>query len=157
MLKKTLTAAAFVLGATVIVSAPANAVPGYSTDRLEVKSGPDYDYPTVGYARTGTRIEINGCLRDWSWCDVSTPRDRGWVRGEDVQAERSGRRIAYGAPWGVPNIQFNVGTYWDSNYKGRRFYRERSRWDDNDRGHNDHDGRDQDGDGRDHDRDRPRP
>ena len=63
MLKRTVTAAAIALGAAVFVSAPANAVPGYATDRLEVKAGPDYDYPTVAYVRSGVRLEINGCLR----------------------------------------------------------------------------------------------
>ena len=58
MIRKTVTAAAIALGAAVLVSAPANAVPGYATDRLEVKAGPDYDYPTVAYARSGVRLEI---------------------------------------------------------------------------------------------------
>lgn len=157
MLKKTLVASVLALGASIMVAAPASAVPGYAVDRLDVKAGPDYDYPTVAYARSGTRIEINGCLRDWSWCDVTTQRGRGWVLGEDVQAERQGRRLAYGSPWGVSTLTFNVGNYWDSNYKGRGFYRDRDNWNrrSTDQGHNDHDGRDRDGDGRDHDRDRP--
>lgn len=162
MLKKTVTAAAIALGAAVIVAAPANAATrGYATDRLEVKAGPDYDYPTVTYVRSGSPLSINGCLRDWSWCDVSTPRGRGWVVGDDIQAEREGRRIAFGSPWGVPQVTFSVGTYWDSYYKNRSFYSQRGDWDRrwNNYGPRrdwwrDHDGRDWDGDGR--DRDRPR-
>ncbi len=164
MLKKTVTAAALALGAAVLVSAPANAVPGYATDRLDVKAGPDYDYPTVAYVRNNTRIEINGCLRDWSWCDVTTPRGRGWVIGDDIVAERNGRRVAYGMPWGVPTFTFSVGTYWDAHYRNRGFYRDRDNWNKrwNDYGPRrdwwrSHDGRDSDGDGRDRDRPRPRP
>ncbi|MEN3976638.1 SH3 domain-containing protein [Emcibacter sp. SYSU 3D8] len=161
MLKKTLTATALALGATIMIAAPASAVPGYSTDRLDVKAGPDYDYPTVAYARSGSRIEINGCLRDWSWCDVTTHRGRGWVLGEDLQAERAGRRISYGAPWGVANVTFSIGNYWDNHYKGRSFYGDRDNWSrrggkSNGHGRNDHDGRDRDGDGRDRDRDHPK-
>ena len=161
MLKKTLIAAALAAGVSAIAAVPANAAPGYATDRLEVKAGPDYDYPTVAYARSGSRLEINGCLRDWSWCDVTTPRGRGWVIGEDIVAEREGRRIVYGSAWGVPTFTFNVGTYWDNNYRNRGFYRDRDNWDRRWRDYEprrnwwrDNDGRDSDGDGR--DRDRPR-
>jgi uncharacterized protein YraI len=164
MLRKTMTAAALALGASVLVAAPANAVPGFATDRLDVKAGPDYDYPTVAYVRSGTQLEINGCLSDWSWCDVSTSRGRGWVLGEDIVAQRNGRRIVYGMAWGVPTLTFNVRTYWDSNYRNRGFYRDRDNWDRrwNDYGPRrdwwgNHDGRDRDGDGRDRDRRPPPP
>lgn len=164
MLRKTVTAAALALGASVLFAAPANAVPGFATDRLDVKAGPDYDYPTVAYVRSGTQLEINGCLSDWSWCDVSTTRGRGWVLGEDIVAQRTGRRIVYGMAWGVPTLAFNVRTYWDSNYRNRGFYRDRDNWDRrwNDYGPRrdwwgNHDGRDRDGDGRDRDRRPPPP
>ncbi len=137
MMKKTL-AAAVALGAFV-VTAPASAVPGYATGRLEVRAGPDHDYPTVGFARPGSRIEINGCLRDWSWCDVTTRSDRGWVRGREIQAEYRGRRVAYGSPWHTPVVSFTFGSYWDNHYRNRPFYRERVRWErhyhDRDRDH----------------------
>lgn len=160
MLKKTIAAAAVALGATVMLAAPANATPGFATSRLEVKAGPDFDYPTVGVARAGSRLNINGCLPDWSWCDVTTSRDRGWARGNDLQAEYRGRRIVYGAAWNVPTFTFNFTSYWNSHYKARPFFRERTRWENH--GH-DHDrGPDRDhgpnrgnghGPDRDHDRD----
>jgi uncharacterized protein YraI len=107
-----------------------------------VKAGPDYGYPTVGFARPGSRIEINGCLPNWSWCDVTTRNDRGWVRASDIQAEYRGRRISYGTAWHVPTFTFTFGNYWDAHYKGRPFYRERVRWE---RHWHDHDrGRDRD-------------
>jgi len=168
MLTKTLAVAAIALGASVMASLPANASPGYATGRLEVRAGPDYDYPSVGFARPGTRLEINGCLPDWSWCDVTTRRDRGWVPARDVQAEHRGRRLMYGAAWNVPTFQFSFGSYWDNHYRGRPFYRERVRWErhwhDHDRRgehrgrgndrrgrDNDHRGRDNDHRGRDND------
>jgi uncharacterized protein YraI len=142
MWKKTLAAATVALGATVMIAAPANAGPGYAVSRLEVKAGPDYGYPTVGFARPGSRIEINGCLPNWSWCDVTTRNDRGWVRASDIQAEYRGRRISYGTAWHVPTFTFTFGNYWDAHYKGRPFYRERVRWE---RHWHDHDrGRDRD-------------
>ncbi len=33
-----------------------------------------------------------------------------------------------GAAWNVPTFQFSFGSYWDSHYRGRPFYRERVRW-----------------------------
>ncbi len=169
MLKKTIAAVAVALGASVMMSAPASAAPGYAVDRLDIRSGPDRDYPTVGFARPGTRVEINGCLPDWSWCDVTARRDRGWVRGNDIQAEYRGRRIAYGAAWHVPTFTFNFGTYWNSHYRDRPFYRERVRWErhwNDRRGHDRHDRHDHRGPSRnhghdhgrdrDHDRDRDR-
>jgi uncharacterized protein YraI len=151
MLNKTLAAAALALGTSVIIAAPADAAPGYAVGRLEVRAGPAFDYPTVGFARPGTRIEINGCLPDWSWCDVTTARDRGWVRANEVQAFARGRRLVYGSPWNVPTFSFSFGTYWDSHYRNRPFYRDRGRWEHHgyDHGHGrgpnrhdrDHDGR----------------
>lgn len=141
MLGKTLTAAAAVVGASILFAAPASALPGYATSRVEIKAGPDRDYPTVGVVRRGSSITINGCLNDWTWCDVTASRDRGWVRGDSIQAVQRGRRIAYGAAWTVPTFAFNFGTYWDAHYKGRPFYKERSKWDHHDngrRGRDDH-------------------
>lgn len=132
MLKNTLAAAAVVLGASVMLAAPASAIPGYATPRLEIKAGPDDDYPTVATVRYDSPLEINGCLRNWSWCDVTTRRGRGWVQGRDIQAQRDGRRVEYGAPWGVPQFQFNFDTYWDKNYRGQQFYRQRDRWEQHD-------------------------
>jgi hypothetical protein len=58
-----------------------------------------------------------------------TPRRHrsGRIR-RDVQAEHRGRRLMDGAAWNVPTFQFSFGSYWDSHYRGRPFYRERVRW-----------------------------
>jgi uncharacterized protein YraI/surface antigen len=128
MFKKSLAALAVVLGASATTAAPAQAVPGYAVPRLEVKAGPGYRYPTVAVVRYDSPLEVNGCLRNWSWCDVTTRRGRGWVRGRDIEIERRGSRIEYGAPWGVPQFDFNLDTYWNNNYRGQEFYRERDRW-----------------------------
>jgi len=41
MLKKTIAAAALILGTSAMFAAPASAIPGYATPRLEIKAGPD--------------------------------------------------------------------------------------------------------------------
>ncbi len=142
MLKNALAVAAVALGASVVAAAPASAMPGYAAPRLEIKAGPDDDYPTVATVRYDSPLEINGCLRNWSWCDVTTRRGRGWVHGRNIQAQREGRRVEFGAPWGVPQFSFNFDTYWDKNYRGQQFYRDRDRWERHD--HDDPDGNDND-------------
>lgn len=150
---KSLAATAVVLGSSVLTMAPANALPGYATPRLEIKAGPGDGYPTVGFARYDTRLEINGCLRNWTWCDVTTQRARGWVKGHDIQAESRGRRIEYGAPWNVPRFEFNFNSYWNDHYRGEQFYRERDRWQRYDRDGQDGYQRDRPNSGRSDDRD----
>lgn len=153
MLKNALVAGALAIAASVMATAPANAMPGFATPRLEIKAGPDARYPTVGFARYDTPLEINGCLRNWTWCDVTTRRTRGWVQGRDIQAASNGRRMEYGTPWNVPQSDFDFDNYWDNNYRGQQFYRDRNRYeqfDNDDSGdgrpisnNDDNDGRDQ--------------
>jgi uncharacterized protein YraI len=118
MRTKTLSVVLATLAASFCVAGAANATPGYATQRLEIKAGPDDDYPTVGVVRQGSKLTINGCLRDWTWCDVTAMRNRGWVEGRSIQAYERGRRIAYGAPWTVPLLSFTFSSYWDINYHG---------------------------------------
>lgn len=128
MLMKSLGAAAIIIGASVMTMAPAIAVPGYATPRLEIKAGPNDRYPTVGYATYNAPLEINRCLRNWRWCEVTTRRARGWVRGQDIQANYRGQRLEYGTPWNVPQSDFNFDTYWDQNYRDQDFYRQRNQY-----------------------------
>ncbi len=128
MIKSPFATAAIIVATSLTSALPAHAVPGYAAPQLEIKAGPDDRYPTVGTVRTDTRLEINGCLRNWSWCDVSSQRVRGWVRGRDVQVDRGGNRINWGSPWNVPQSDFDFDTYWDNNYRGQQFYGERNRW-----------------------------
>lgn len=104
---------------------------GYMVRRSWLRAGPDHDYPVLRRLAYGTQVSVYGCLRDWSWCDVSYQRDRGWVPGRDVASNYQGRRRSIGtiAPYlGVAIISFAFGSYWDNHYRDRSFYRERDRW-----------------------------
>lgn len=126
-LKSTLLAAA----ATVpfLFPAAAQAAEGFATANVNMRSGPSTRYPAVTRIPVGTPVVIHGCLSETPWCDVSFYGGRGWVAGRYVQAEYQRRRV-YVAPdyydnLGIPTITFELGNYWDRNYRNRDFYRDR--------------------------------
>jgi len=104
---------------------------GYMLRQSWLRAGPDYDYPSLRRLSRNTQVSVYGCLRDWSWCDVSYRRDRGWVPGRDIAASYQGRRRSINtiAPYlGIGILSFSFGIYWDDHYRDRTFYRERDRW-----------------------------
>jgi uncharacterized protein YraI len=130
MFRKCVVAAVLAAGAAFLPGA-ASAETGFTVESTELRAGPDYDYPTVRIVRGGRNLEIFGCLRDWSWCDVGYRSDRGWVDGRDIAVDYRGRRqgISNVAPYlGIGVLSFSFGNYWDNNYRGRPFYSERNRW-----------------------------
>jgi uncharacterized protein YraI len=109
----------------------ANAAPGFVVGHAEMHAGPDYEYPTVAVIGDGGRVEIFGCLDDWSWCDVGYRYDRGWVAGEELVADyHYARQPLYDvAPFiGIGVIAFSFDTYWGAHYHSRPFFHDRARW-----------------------------
>ncbi len=115
-----------------IVPAIAEAAPAFSTANVNMRSGPSTRYPAVVVVPVGTRVNIIGCMSSANWCDVSFAGYRGWVSGSYLQASVSQRRVYVGPeyyrPLGIPSVTFSIGRYWDDNYRGRDFYRDRDRW-----------------------------
>jgi len=93
-----------------------------------MRAGPNYDYPAVQRIGRNAPVGIYGCLNDWSWCDVGYRYDRGWVAGRDLVADYRGRRQGISSYLGIGILSFIFSNYWDSHYRGRTFYNERSRW-----------------------------
>ena len=127
----------FVLGALAacalfILPAAASAADGFATANVNMRSGPSTRYPAVVVIPAGAPVRIFGCLADVPWCDVSYARIRGWVAGRYVQAVYRQNRVyvdpQYYEPLGIPTIVFDMDNYWDRNYRGRDFYRDRDRW-----------------------------
>jgi uncharacterized protein YraI len=119
--------------AALIAGAPAaaNAQRAFVLDSVDIFAGPGNDYPMVARLAPGVRVNIQGCLSDYSWCDVSFGGNRGWVyAGELGYPYRSGRVpiVEYGPRLGLPVITFSLGSYWDHYYRNRPWYHERADW-----------------------------
>ncbi|WP_426123484.1 SH3 domain-containing protein [Pararhizobium sp. PWRC1-1] len=127
-LKSTLLAVAAT--AAFLLPVAAQAAEGYATTNVNMRSGPSTRYPAVTSIRAGTPVQIHGCLADTPWCDVSFYKGRGWVAGRYIQAEYQRRRIYvepdYYDNLGIPLITFEIGNYWDRNYRNRDFYPDRN-------------------------------
>ena len=123
---------ATILAALVALPAIAEAAEGFATANVNMRSGPSTAYPAVTTIPVGVPLQINGCLDETPWCDVSFYGGRGWVAGQYIQAVYQSRRIyvdpQYYRPLGIPTVVFNLDDYWGRYYRGRDFYRDRDRW-----------------------------
>ncbi|GAA0302109.1 hypothetical protein GCM10009087_09830 [Sphingomonas oligophenolica] len=119
------------LAALAVPAAPAlaqHAMVGYTIRSTSMRAGPDFDYPIVRRIARNARVDVYGCLRDRSWCDVGYRYDRGWIFGRDLVVDDRGRRRGIVDYSGIGVLSFIFGSYWDSHYRGRSFYTERPRW-----------------------------
>jgi uncharacterized protein YraI len=116
--------------------------PAYALGGAEIYAGPGQDYPLVARLAPGVAVRVQGCLNDYTWCDVTFGGNRGWVYGGALGYAYQSRRVPiveYGPQLALPVITFSLGNYWDHYYRGRTFYHERNdwerRWQDNRGGH----------------------
>jgi len=119
--------------ASLALAAPtlAQAAAGFVTGNVNLRAGPDSEYPAITVVPMGTSVDIQGCTEGWEWCDVITMGARGWVAGTYIQYQYQNQPVVvqeYGANIGIPIVTFVIGTYWDSYYRNRPFYRQRNVW-----------------------------
>jgi len=96
-----------------------------------VYAGPAPDYPVVTQLPGSATVTVMGCVAGYSWCDVVVPGVRGWVYGGALYYPYQGSTVpalTYGAALGLPIVGFTLGSYWDSYYRGRPWFHDRSRW-----------------------------
>ena len=100
---------------------------------VHVRAGPAREYPLVLQLPPAAPVMVQGCLADYSWCDVITPDNaRGWVYGGNlVYPYNNGSVpvIQYGPSIGLPVVTFVLGAYWGSYYRQRSWYGDWRRWD----------------------------
>ena len=109
----------------------ASAQNAYTAKPMNVRAGPNRDYPLVAQLDAGTALDVHGCLDGWSWCDVSFEGNRGWMYGGGISFDYNGGRVplySYGPQLGLPIITFSLGTYWGQYYQGRPWYGQRNTW-----------------------------
>lgn len=115
----------------VLFPAMAFAADGYVTGNVNLRAGPDSQYPVIQVIPVGAPISIQGCTTGWQWCDVIVGPNRGWVAGTYIQYMYNSQPVYvadYGAQIGIPIVSFVIGTYWGNYYANRPFYRDRQRW-----------------------------
>lgn len=119
-----------VLALTVVSVSAARAADGWARSSGVLRAGPGTSYPPVGRIAAGEDMRIHGCLRRWSWCDVSVDGDRGWFPGRRIALESRGRRVelpAAAAIVGLGVLGFERDLYWREHYRDRSFPARRGR------------------------------
>ncbi|GAB2585480.1 SH3 domain-containing protein [Dyella jejuensis] len=114
-----------------IVPAAAFAADGYLVADVNMRAGPDTEYPALLVLPSGTPVSVQGCTAGWEWCDVITGPNRGWVAGTYIEYEYNNQPVYvadYGAQIGIPIVSFAIASYWGRYYTNRPFYRDRARW-----------------------------
>jgi uncharacterized protein YraI len=103
----------------------------YAAKDVNLRAGPDRDYPVVAIARTGVALTVMGCLPDYRWCDVIVGASRGWVYAGNIAYPYQGATVpvlTYGALLGIGIVTFSIGSYWDDHYRYDPWYPQRPYW-----------------------------
>jgi len=103
----------------------------YTTTALNLRAGPDTEYPLVRWVPEGTAVEVHGCLANYQWCDVQASGDRGWMSAAFLVYPYQSSNVpivSYGPLIGLPLVGFAFGSYWDDHYRRRPWYDDRHRW-----------------------------
>jgi uncharacterized protein YraI len=121
----------WIIGLAMALPAAAMAAQAYTTTAVNLRAGPDTDYPVVRWVPEGTAVEVHGCLADYRWCDVEVYGDRGWMSASYLvypYESYNAPIVTYGPVIGLPMIGFAFDSYWDDHYRWRPWYGDRHRW-----------------------------
>jgi uncharacterized protein YraI len=118
-----------------VVAAPsiAAAQDAVVTADLNMRAGPSTSFPVVDVVPERTPVDVHGCLDGYSWCDVSSQGNRGWVSANYLSYAGGGGYvplIEYTSEIEIPIITYSVGPYWDTYYRNRPWYGRRALWND---------------------------
>ena len=121
------------LSALALLAAPslATAQQTYAAKDLHLRAGPARDYPVVAVLPSGADLFVQGCLGDYTWCDVSSGPLRGWVYAGNIDYSYQGNWVpilGYGAQLRIGVVTFIIGDYWPTYYRDRPWFRDRDRW-----------------------------
>ncbi|NLD56118.1 MAG: SH3 domain-containing protein [Burkholderiaceae bacterium] len=117
--------------AALALSGAALAGQAYTTTNVNLRAGPDTDYPVLRWVPEGTVVEVHGCLEDYEWCDVETMGERGWMHANYLAYPYQQQYVPvvnYGPVLGLPIIVFSIDSYWDNHYRRRPWYGDRDRF-----------------------------
>jgi uncharacterized protein YraI len=117
--------------ATLAVASVAAAQQAYVFTRTSLRAGPDRGYPQVAWLGSGTTVYVNGCVRGYHWCDITSGPYRGWANARHLQYPYNNQRMTIygnGGRFGLPVVGFALGSYWDNHYRGQSWYHRRDHW-----------------------------
>ncbi|WP_158215834.1 SH3 domain-containing protein [Notoacmeibacter marinus] len=103
----------------------------YPISDLNLRSGPSTRFPAVAVMRRGSHVHVHGCIKNYTWCDVSAGRHRGWAAASYLDIVYSGQTYrvpVYAERAEIPVVHFEITSYWDNYYDDYEFYDERDRW-----------------------------
>src|SRR5690606_4003902 len=115
------------LAAILSMTLPAAAANSVTTTAVNMRVGAGASYPRITTIPAHAAVTVHGCVANWTWCDTSWSRYRGWVSARYLRALYDGvpRYLRdYGPRIGVPIITFHFGNYWDRYYRDRPWYRD---------------------------------
>lgn len=122
--------AALALGSLLPATADAQQL-AYAATTLNLRAGPDPVYPVVAVVPAGAQVAVQGCLANYSWCDVIAGYSRGWVYAPYLNYPYQGAYVALPTVAGVVGLAilaFTLDDYWSAHYRGRPWYAQRYRY-----------------------------
>ena len=124
---RTLRAVALALPGLAALAVPvlSQAAIATTTKDVHLRAGPARDYPVVAILPVGTEVDVQGCVRDYSWCDVARDGLRGWVWAGNLVGSWNDapvRVIEGGARIGIVVMPFVLMDYWTVHYPDRPWY-----------------------------------
>lgn len=129
-------ASVFFALATASLGVQAQGTVAFTSREVHMRAGPARDFPVVAVLPPGFQVLVQGCVPDYSWCDVLAAGTRGWVYAGNISYAYQGVPVPllnYGAVIGIGILGFAVSDYWHDHYRSRPFYSERHRWADRNR------------------------
>ena len=116
-----------------VLAGGAQAQEAYTAKTVHLRAGPGLDYPVVAILPPGLQLWVQGCVSDYSWCDVVIGSERGWVYAGNIQSYYDGASgyvplWPYGAWFGIAVYPFVINDYWGRYYYNRPWYPQRHRW-----------------------------
>lgn len=109
----------------------AQAQAAFTATAVHLRAGPAPDYPVVAVLPAGYQVAVQGCLGDYSWCDVLAGPERGWIYAANIHTPYQNTYVpvlTYGAVIGIGVLTFVLNDYWPHYYHDRPWYAQRERW-----------------------------